>query len=85
MAAFYILQFAGSAGAWILMAISLSALMAATLSWNPVRVVVGKRVVHLDGTAPTPAEKAGLDLANEVVVDNAATIHSSKLLEPDPA
>src|SRR6202171_290474 len=66
--AFYILQFAGSAGAWILMAISLSALMAATLSWNPVRVVVGKRVVHLDGSAPTPAEKAGLDPAKEIVV-----------------
>jgi len=67
-AAFYVLQFAGAAGAWILMAISLSALMAATLSWNPVRVVVGKRVVHLDGTAPTPAEKAGLDPAKEIVV-----------------
>lgn len=53
-AAFYILQFAGSAGAWILMAISLSALMAATLSWNPIRVIVGVRVRHLDATAPPP-------------------------------
>ena len=59
-AAFYILQFAGSAGAWILMAISLSALMAATLSWNPVRMVVGVRVRHVGATAPpTPAERAG--------------------------
>src|SRR3954469_4967974 len=57
--AFYILQFAGSAGAWILMAISLSALMAATLSWNPVRVIVGVRVRRADAAAsppPTPAE-----------------------------
>jgi DNA segregation ATPase FtsK/SpoIIIE, S-DNA-T family len=83
-AAFYVLQFAGAAGAWILMAISLSALMAATLSWNPVRVVVGKRVVHLDGTVPTPAERAGLDLSKEVAVDDSPTVVSSKLLEPSP-
>jgi S-DNA-T family DNA segregation ATPase FtsK/SpoIIIE len=39
-AAFYLLQFAGTAGAWIVVALSLSALMAATLSWNPVRALV---------------------------------------------
>lgn len=39
-AAFYLLQFAGTAGAWIIVALSLSALMAATLSWNPVRALV---------------------------------------------
>jgi S-DNA-T family DNA segregation ATPase FtsK/SpoIIIE len=82
-AAFYILQFAGAAGAWILVAISLSALMAATLSWNPVRVVVGKRVVHLDGTAPTPAEKAGLDPSKEIVVDKNATV-AATFFEPSP-
>jgi S-DNA-T family DNA segregation ATPase FtsK/SpoIIIE len=38
--AFYLLQFAGSAGAWIIVALALSALMAATLSWNPVRAIV---------------------------------------------
>ncbi|MBA3342710.1 MAG: DNA translocase FtsK 4TM domain-containing protein [Gemmatimonadaceae bacterium] len=41
MAAFYLLRFAGSAGAWIIVILSVSALMAATLSWNPVRAVVG--------------------------------------------
>src|SRR2546423_10987112 len=80
--AFYVLQFAGAAGAWILMAISLSALMAATLSWNPVRVVVGKRVVHLDGTAPTPAEKAGLDPAKEIVV--ADRVSAATFVDPLP-
>ncbi len=82
-AAFYVLQFAGAAGAWILMAISLSALMAATLSWNPVRVVVGKRVVHLDGSVPTPADRAGLDPAKEIVVGKAAVV-SATYLEPSP-
>ena len=39
-AAFYLLQFAGTAGAWIIVVLSLSALMAATLSWNPIRALV---------------------------------------------
>src|SRR3954469_70009 len=60
--AFYVLQFAGAAGAWILMAIAYGVLMAATLSWNPIRVVVAKRVRTLDEyVPPTPAERAGLD------------------------
>src|SRR5512132_832892 len=85
-AAFYILQFVGSAGAWILMAISLSVLMAATLSWNPIRVVVSKRVTTLDAyVPPTPAERAGLDPSQEIVVpDKAATVVSASLLEPTP-
>ncbi|HST07133.1 MAG TPA: DNA translocase FtsK 4TM domain-containing protein, partial [Gemmatimonadaceae bacterium] len=88
-AAFYVLQFAGSAGAWILMAISLSVLMAATLSWNPIRVIVAKRVVTVDAmtTAPTPKDRAGLDPSREIVVpapDRAASVVSATLLEPEP-
>jgi S-DNA-T family DNA segregation ATPase FtsK/SpoIIIE len=84
-AAFYLLQFAGSAGAWILMAIGLSALMAATLSWNPIRVVVAKRVRTLDDfVPPTPAERAGLDPSKEIVVDKNSAMVSAKLLEPLP-
>ncbi len=87
-AAFYVLQFAGAAGAWILMAISLSVLMAATLSWNPIRVVVAKRVRTLeDFVPPTPAERAGLDPAKEIVVPGpamSASVVSGALLEPDP-
>ncbi len=84
-AAFYILQFAGSAGAWILMAISLSALMAATLSWNPVRMIVGVRVRNVGATAPpTPAERAGLDPSKEIVVDRNAAIVTATILEPSP-
>jgi S-DNA-T family DNA segregation ATPase FtsK/SpoIIIE len=46
--AFYLLQFAGTAGAWIVLALSLSALMAATLSWNPIRALVGRRPKPVD-------------------------------------
>ena len=45
-AGFYLLQFAGQAGAWIVMVLSISALMAVTLSWNPVRALVGPRVAE---------------------------------------
>src|SRR3954468_7021878 len=87
--AFYVLQFAGAAGAWILMAIAYSVLMAATLSWNPIRVVVAKRVRTLDEAAatPTPAERAGLDPTKEIVVqapNSAASVISAILLEPTP-
>jgi S-DNA-T family DNA segregation ATPase FtsK/SpoIIIE len=87
-AAFYILQFAGAAGAWILMAIAYSVLMAATLSWNPIRVVVAKRVRTLDEAAsPTPSQRAGLDPSKEIVVpgaNSAASVVSATLLEPTP-
>src|SRR6202008_26689 len=86
--AFYVLQFAGAAGAWILMAIAYSVLMAATLSWNPVRVVVTKRVRTLeDYVPPTPAERVGLDPTKEIVVpapNSAASVVSATLLEPAP-
>src|SRR2546423_11594308 len=87
--AFYVLQLAGAAGGWLLMAIAYSVLMPATLSRNPVRVVVAKRVRTLDElvTPPTPAERAGLDPSKEIVVqapNSAASVVSATLLEPTP-
>jgi S-DNA-T family DNA segregation ATPase FtsK/SpoIIIE len=82
-AAFYLLQFAGSAGAWIMIALATSALMAATLQWNPIRMVVSKRVITLDqAMARTPAGRAGLDPSKEIVVPSATVSISS--LEPLP-
>ncbi|HEX6627218.1 MAG TPA: DNA translocase FtsK [Gemmatimonadaceae bacterium] len=87
-AAFYLLQFAGTVGSWILMAIALSTLTAVALSWNPIRVVVAKRVRTLDSiVAPPPSERAGLDPSKEIVVpaaNAAASVVSSTLLEPEP-
>ncbi|HEX6942692.1 MAG TPA: DNA translocase FtsK 4TM domain-containing protein, partial [Gemmatimonadaceae bacterium] len=39
--AFYLSRFFGSAGAWFVVALLLSALMAWTLRWNPVRAIIG--------------------------------------------
>lgn len=86
--AFYLLQFAGAVGAWILLAIALCVLTAVALSWNPIRVVVAKRVRTLESmTAPTPGERAGLDPSKEIVVpaaNAAASVVSATLLEPEP-
>ena len=82
--AFYLLQFAGPAGAWIILALSISALMAATLSWNPVRAVVGARVVTL---APTPLDSTSVSDLEEIdatVVSDGARRPVAALLEPPP-
>jgi S-DNA-T family DNA segregation ATPase FtsK/SpoIIIE len=87
-AAFYLLQFAGYVGGWILFAIALCTLTAVALSWNPIRVVVAKRVRTVESmTAPTPGERAGLDPSKEIVVpaaNAAASVVSATLLEPEP-
>ena len=43
LAAFYLVVAFGVAGAWIIFVLATSALTAATLAWNPLRVVVGGR------------------------------------------
>jgi S-DNA-T family DNA segregation ATPase FtsK/SpoIIIE len=81
--AFYLLQFAGPAGAWIILFLSISALMAATLSWNPVRAVVGARAVTL---APTPLNSTSISDLEEIdatVVDGPKR-PTAALLEPPP-
>ncbi len=40
-AAYYLARGFGSVGAWIVLVLAVSALMAATLAWNPLRLVVG--------------------------------------------
>jgi S-DNA-T family DNA segregation ATPase FtsK/SpoIIIE len=56
--AFYWLKWLGAIGAWLVWLLGVSALMAATLAWNPIRALVGRRG---DGIAPTlpelPAKK----------------------------
>ena len=84
-AAYYLLRVAGTAGAWIIWLLALSALMAATLSWNPVRVLVGRRVRTLaaddaEAVAPVPhAKRPARTAAPEVSAAAAA-----RALEPSP-
>jgi S-DNA-T family DNA segregation ATPase FtsK/SpoIIIE len=55
--AFYFARFFGSGGAWFVVALLLSALMAWTLRWNPVRAIIGPSPAKARPTAPTLAEK----------------------------
>lgn len=80
-AAFYLLQFAGSAGAWIILLLTLSALMAATLAWNPVRMVVGKRVSTVEDDTATLLTAAEI---RQTAAQNASQPSTATLLEPAP-
>jgi S-DNA-T family DNA segregation ATPase FtsK/SpoIIIE len=42
--AFYTTQLTGPVGAWLLFLLALSVLAAATLSWNPIRMLVGREI-----------------------------------------
>jgi len=42
--AFYTTQLTGPVGAWLLFMLALSVLAAATLSWNPIRMLVGREI-----------------------------------------
>ena len=56
--AFYLSRFFGSAGAWFVVALLLSALMAWTLRWNPVRAIIGPSPPKAKlPDAPTLAQK----------------------------
>ena len=39
----------GAMGAWVVITLALSALTAATLAWNPIRMIIGRRSIAQDG------------------------------------
>ena len=65
--AFYIAQALGLVGAWILLALALSALMVLTLAWNPVRVLIGwgERGVAAGATVATAATAVAVATVDE--------------------
>ncbi|MDE3053693.1 MAG: DNA translocase FtsK 4TM domain-containing protein, partial [Gemmatimonadota bacterium] len=69
----------GGIGAWILAALVLSGLMAATLAWNPIRALVGARPA---GAAPRPADLA---LSLEPPPEEMPAIEPEPLDEEAPA
>jgi S-DNA-T family DNA segregation ATPase FtsK/SpoIIIE len=53
-------QWFGGAGAWVVVALAMSVLMAATLAWNPIRALVGHRAIVTvvdDAAIAAPATK----------------------------
>ncbi|MEO8620253.1 MAG: DNA translocase FtsK [bacterium] len=53
--AFYWRQFLGGFGAWVVVALAASALTAATLRWNPIRMLVGRKPLP-PVPVPSPSE-----------------------------
>ncbi|HUF64874.1 MAG TPA: DNA translocase FtsK, partial [Gemmatimonadaceae bacterium] len=52
--AFYLIPATGIAGAWLVWLLLVSVLMAATLHWNPVRMLVGRREPRPAAVTPQP-------------------------------
>src|SRR6185436_11304681 len=52
----------GNFGAWIVLVLASSALMAATLAWNPIRMLVGRKAPVVEGFV---ADEAIVDIAAE--------------------
>ncbi len=61
--AFYLAKAIGLGGAWVIVALALSTLMAGTLAWNPIRMLIGgtaNRAVEVPVTlSQTPSEVVG--------------------------
>ncbi len=55
---YYWRQWFGAFGAWVVVALGASALTAMTLRWNPVRMLVGRRVIAPAPVAAAPADEA---------------------------
>ncbi len=80
----------GSFGAWIALALAASALMAATLAWNPIRMIVGRRSAPVVAAATDLAATSieGKRKRKPRVTDNAdappAAADFALSLEPSP-
>ncbi len=77
-AAFYLTKGFGTVGAWIVTALAVSGLMAATLAWNPVRMIVGSRSSAAPPVTSVPSGERGSDGLQLVGAPRAL------LLEPSP-
>ena len=57
LVAFYWRNWFGGIGAWLVWVLASSALMAATLAWNPIRALVGRGAIIPDEGSEAPAKK----------------------------
>ena len=94
--AFYLAKVIGLGGAWVVMAIALSGLMAGTLAWNPVRMLIGARstsatipqataaLTKAEALEPAAAEMPAMDLTLMEIAAGSATLADERDEEPVP-
>ena len=69
---FYASALFGSFGAWIMLVLAMSVLMAATLAWNPIRALVGRR----------PVDAAAIVASDDIIASDEQPAKRRKKREP---
>jgi DNA segregation ATPase FtsK/SpoIIIE, S-DNA-T family len=80
--AYYLYAFFGPVGAWLVVSMLLCALTVLTLAWNPIRVLIGVRVQHIEVFEPVAAEAPARGRKKRKEI--AAVEVPAALLEPPP-
>jgi S-DNA-T family DNA segregation ATPase FtsK/SpoIIIE len=91
--AFYLAKVIGLGGAWVVVAIALCGLMAGTLAWNPIRMLIGVRgpkaaavvpaaLTKAEALEPDAAEMPEMDLTLMEIAAGSATVADER--EDDP-
>jgi S-DNA-T family DNA segregation ATPase FtsK/SpoIIIE len=89
--AFYLVRALGMGGAWVVVALGLSALMAGTLAWNPIRMLIGgsaRRRVDGEGLPVASTNWAGLGRSPDTTsaslgAQGSDGVSRAERLEPD--
>ncbi len=80
--AYYLVKAIGLGGAWVIVALGFSGLMAATLAWNPIRLLLGNRSAHVHPKAKVvDAEMLGA-IASVLAPVAAKALSKAEVLEP---
>ena len=80
--AYYLYAFFGPVGAWLVVSMLLCALTVLTLAWNPIRVLIGVRVQHIQVFEPVAANAPAKGRRKRKGID--AVEVPAALLEPPP-
>jgi len=80
--AYYLYAFFGPVGAWLVVSMLLCALTVLTLAWNPIRVLIGVRVQHIELFEPVAAKVPAKGRKKRKGID--AVEVPAALLEPPP-
>jgi S-DNA-T family DNA segregation ATPase FtsK/SpoIIIE len=80
--AYYLYAFFGPVGAWFVVSMLVCALTVLTLAWNPIRVLIGVRVQHVEVFEPVAPETPARGRRKRKELD--PVVVPAALLEPPP-